>query len=108
MLVGFPSVSPEDLIRLGEDLLHVYPIYYEDPTFSKRDGETISSISEVILRGKTTPTGLSSEEATALSETFREVLLPRQIPSHCLTPLVVRPYSNTITGVGFLTRGPDF
>jgi len=107
-LVDFPPLGSEDLIRLGEDLLHVYPIFYKDRYYlPKRDSKTVSSISAVILRGKTSPTGLSPEEATALAETFRNVPLPRRIPSWCLTPLVVRPYLTNIPRVAIQTRGPD-
>jgi len=77
VLVVFPPLGSEDLIRLGEDLLHVYPIYYKD---SKPEEETISSISDLISRGKTSPTGLSSADATVLAETFRKVTPPLPNP----------------------------
>ena len=108
-LVEFPPISPENLIRLGEDLLHVHPIYCEVWGWIYREeGEYVSSISNMISRGKTSPTGLSSEEATALAETFRKVPLPHQIPSRCLTPLVVRPYPIGMERFTIQTRGPEF
>ena len=106
-LVEFPPVSPENLIRLGEDLLHVYPIYREhrNEAWGK---EYLSSISTVISRGtRTSPTNLSSEEATALAEAFRKVSLSRHIPSRCLTLLVVRPYLDGLTRVAVRIHGPD-
>ena len=108
-LVDFPPLGSEDLIRLGEDLLHVHPIYY-DPQYGvlEQGAKTLSSISNVISSGKTSPTGLSSEETTALSETFRKVPLPHRFPSHCPTPLVVRPYPDRTPRVTARTRGPDF
>ena len=79
-LVEFPSLGSKDLIRLAEDLLHVYPIYREGREGSW-EGADVSSISNVISRAENYPTDLPSEEATALSEAFRKVPLPHQIPS---------------------------
>ena len=78
VLVGFPLLGSEDLIRLGDDLLHVLPIYHKP---YKKDTRLISSISDVISKGKASPTGLSSADATVLAETFHKVPPPpRQIP----------------------------
>jgi len=74
-LVEFPPVSPENLIRLGEDLLHVCPIHDKVRCASLK-GRHLPSISAMISRGKISPTGLSSEDATALAEIFRKVSLP--------------------------------
>jgi len=74
-LVEFPSLGSGDLIRLVEDLLHVYPIYRECRK-SSWDGAGVSPVSNVISRAENYPTDLSSEEATALSEAFRNVPLP--------------------------------
>ena len=79
-LVEFPPLSPEDLLRLGEDLLHVYPIWCEHGKYA-RNNECVSSVSAVISRGTNPPTGLSTDEATELAETFRKVLLPRAAKS---------------------------
>jgi len=107
-LVEFPPLGPEDLVRLGEDLLHICPIYNKVRYHSQEDDEHLSSISNVISRGMISPMGLSSEEATALAERFRKVPLPRQICSQCLTHLVIRSYPDILTRVSVQTRGPDF
>ena len=106
-LVEFPSLSPENLIRLGEDLLRACTIHGEVRS-APTNNKYLSSISALMPRGKTSPTGLSSEKATALAEIFRNVSLPRQIPSQYLTPLVVRPYPDGWARVPIRTRGPDF
>ena len=106
-LVEFPPLGPEDLIRLGEDLLHVYPIWCKYDKYLRKD-ECVSSVSAVISRGTISPTDLSPAEATVLAETFRKVLLPLQIPSQSLTPLAVRPYPTLLLRVTFRTRSPDF
>ena len=107
-LVKFPTLDSEDLIRLGEDLVHVYPMYYLVRYRPRRDDEYVSSISNMIPRGEISPTDLSSVEATTLSGMFRKVHLPYQIPSQCLTPLLVRPYPDGVTRVTVRTRGLDF
>jgi len=61
--------------------LHVHPLYKKTGYHTRQEDELISSISNMISRGKTSSTGLSSEEAAALTKMFREVPLPRQIPS---------------------------
>ena len=106
-LVEFPPLSSENLIRLGEDLLHACPIHTRVRD-TPQSNKYLSSISALISRGKTSPTGLSSEEATALAEIFHKVSLPHQIPSQRLTPLVVRPYPDGGLRVIIRTRGPDF
>jgi len=106
-LVEFPPLSPENLIRLGEDLLHVCSIYNQIRYIPPQD-KNRSSISALISRGKKSPTGLSSEGAAALAEIFLEVPLPHQITSQCLTHLVVRPYPDRGTRVTIRARGPDF
>ena len=106
-LVEFPPLGPEDLVRLGEDLLHVYPIWCKYDKYLRND-ECVSSVSAMISRGTISPTDLSPAEATVLAETFRKVLLPRQIPSQRLTPLAVRPCLELVERVPFRTRGPDF
>jgi len=106
-LVKFPLLSPENLVRLGEDLLHVCPIYNHLRFIHPQDKHR-SSISALISRGKTSPTGLSSEEALALARIFRKVSLPHQIPSQHLMPLVVRPYPDGGTRVSIRTHGQDF
>ena len=103
----FPLVSPKNLIRLGEDLLHVYPIYCEDRN-GTLDNIYIPWIFEVVSKGKASPTGLSSEEANALAGVFREVPLPYKILYQCLTPLVVRLYLDGVMRVPVRTHGPDF
>ena len=108
-LVEFPPFGSEDLIKLGEDLLHVCPIYNKVQYHSRPNEKDIRSISNVISRGKTSPTGLSSVETTALAETFRKVPPPqKKTPFQCLTPLVVRPYPIGFTRVSVRTRGLDF
>jgi len=63
-------------MQLGEDLLHVYPIYRESND-DNEDDERVLSISKLISRGNTSPTGLSSAEAEELATMFRDVPLPR-------------------------------
>jgi len=60
--------------------LHVYPIYRKDGGENLGD-KYISSISDVIERGKTSLTGLFPEEAAALAETFRKVPLLHPPPT---------------------------
>jgi len=88
-LVEFPPLSPKNLVRLGEDLLHAHPIHDRVRVcFQPESDKYLSSISAMMSSSKTSRKGLSSEEATALAELFRKVSLPHQIPSQCLTPLV--------------------
>jgi len=75
-LVEFPPLGSKDLIRLGEDLLHVHPIFRKHRHNAQESDAYIPSVSNLISRGGNSPTGLSSEEATALAETFRKVHLP--------------------------------
>ena len=109
-LAKFPLLGSEDLIRLGEDFLHVHPIYIKNSYNTGQDDEYLLSISNMISMGKVSPTGLSSEDATALAETFRKVPLPRQTPSQRLTSLVVRSYSGGLLAlcVAIQTRRSDF
>ena len=79
-LVEFPPLESEDLIRLGEDSLHVRLLYYGGWRHYLQKNEDIRSISNMISRSKISPTGLSSEEATALAETFRKVPFPAKSP----------------------------
>jgi len=104
-LVEFPPVGRENLIRLGEDLLHVYPIYHEYQDATRQD-EHVSSISVVISRYKTSPTSFTRKEETILAETFRKVPLPRQVPFQCLMPPVVRPYC--LAWATLWAHGSDF
>jgi len=106
-LVEFPPLSPENLIRLGEDLLHTCPIHNQARS-TPLNNKYLSPISAMMPRGKTAPTRLSLEEATALAEIFRKVYLPHQISSQCLTSLVVRPYPGGGARVSIQTRGPDY
>jgi len=93
-------------MRLGEDLLHVHPIYRKNHHRSQQDDERILSISDVMSRGKTSPTGLSLADATVLVETVRKVPTPRYIPPQHLMPVVVRPDQDGVAI--FRTHGPDF
>ena len=79
-LAEFLPLGPVNLIRLGEDLLHTHPIYYQEHPTTIQDQKYVSSISNVIPWDKPSPTDLSSEEATALAETFREVHSPAGSP----------------------------
>jgi len=106
-LVDFPPLSPENLIRLGEDLLHACLIHNRARS-TPESNRYLSSISAIMPRGETAPTRLSLEEATALAEIFRKVSLPHQISSQCLTSLVVRPYPGGGARVSIQTRGPDY
>jgi len=87
--------------------MHVHPIYREHGEDIEGSAD-VTPVSNVISTAKNYPTDLSSEEATALSEAFRKVPLPHQIPSQCLMPLVVRPYRDGVGQVPIRTRGPDF
>ena len=69
--VEFPTIRPKNLIRLGEDSLRTslipatgmsYPVGAEGRRY-------LSLISDMILRDRTSPTGLSPAEAAALVET---------------------------------------
>ena len=106
-LVEFPPLSPEDLIRLGEDLVHIYPIHDKHVGYPWHD-ERVSLISDMISKGKTSPMGLSPEEATLLAEAIRKVPLPRQIPSQCLMPLVISPRADGKDRVSVRSHGPEF
>ena len=82
--VEFDSLSHKNLIRLGEDSEHVFRILRRDGRdISTGTSEFMSSVSGMMSRGKA-PTGLSSADATALAEMFREVPYPRQPP--CSSP----------------------
>ena len=90
--------------------MHVYPIYRKLHGYVSPGNEHVSLISKVILRGKTSPTGLSPEEATALAEMFHNVPLLLQPSFQCLTPLVVRSYPNPkiLPWITILIHAPDF
>ena len=67
--VWFPkAVRPEDLIRLGKDLLHAYSILHSNGWVpaTEMDYMRIHSISGAISRA-----GSSSVGAAALAETFK-------------------------------------
>ena len=102
----FPPVGPENLIRLGEDLLHVLPIYREDGNENLGD-EYVLLISNEVAWGKASLSGLSPRGATTLTRTFRKVPLLRQLSTKFLTPLVARPYQDMLPRVSVRTRGPD-
>jgi len=103
---SFEEIPSLDLIRLGEDLLHVHPIYQKSQERPRQEDRLISSISDLISRGKSSPTGLSSADAIALAKIFRWVPPPHQIPPQPhLMPLVVRTYPNLVACSR--TRGPD-
>jgi len=75
--VEFLPLGPENLIRLGEDLLHTFPIFQPDERrIPNEDKEHISSISNLVSRNRISPTDLPSEEAAALAETFCKVPFP--------------------------------
>ena len=78
--------------------MHVHPIHEEYWKIIRFD-EYVSFISDLVARDKKSPKSLFPWDVTALAETFHEVLFPRQIPSQCLTPLVVRPYVHGIAGI---------
>ena len=93
-----------------EDLSHAHFIYWRD-WYNSREDECVESISAIISRGKTSPGGLSSKEATALVETFREVPPLRQISSQSLIPPMIRTYTDrlaSILGRVVQTCGSDF
>ena len=78
--VEFDSLSHKNLIRLGEDLLHVFSSLRQDGwEFSTQTSEFMSSISDLMQKGGAS-TGLSSADATALAEMFHEVTYPHQPP----------------------------
>ena len=62
-------------MRLGEDLLHAYPFLFQHGfnALTVADSRHLSSISDLVSRGRASPTGLSSTEAEELMEKFREV-----------------------------------
>ena len=73
-------------------------IAYYDVTSTER--QYLSSISDLISKDRTPPMGLSSADAVALAERFREVRLPRRIFPQSPTPLVVRLYRSYLPGHG--------
>lgn len=79
-LLDFTDLSSEDLIRLGEDLLHAFSLFSRIPWHSidKGDYALISSISDILVvsRDGEVPMSLPSKEAAALAETFRMVRPP--------------------------------
>ena len=78
--VEFDSLSHENLIRLGEDLLHVFSSLRQDGwEFPTETSEFMSSISDLMPRGGAS-TGLSSADATALAVIFRKVTYPHHPP----------------------------
>jgi len=111
--VQLPPLQPKNLIRLGEDLLHTSLAYIPaDPPYDReKGGRYLSSISDLISRGRTSPTGLSSAEAEALDGTFREVLLPHWVFPRSLILPMVRPYIPCPSDDGtipYSTHGSDF
>ena len=83
-LVEFPSISPKNLIQLGEDLLRAssIPATIANSPTTTEDLPYLSSISDLISGDRTFPYDLSPEEAAVLlspgevaglTETFREV-----------------------------------
>jgi hypothetical protein len=78
--VRFPAVGPENLVRLAEESLKVYPTLLRlNPLYGDEvaDREYISSISALISRDATSPTRSSSAEVAASTETSHQVLSPR-------------------------------
>lgn len=73
--LDFTELGSEDLIRLGEDLLHAFSMFSQISWHSVDRGDHIyiSSISDILVvsRGGEVPMSLSSEEAAVLAETFR-------------------------------------
>jgi len=110
--VEFPSVSPVNLIRLGEDLLRAssIPTTITNSTTTLEDRQRLLSISGLIsgvgtlttdlppaeaaalLSPEETAALLSPAEVTALAETFREARLPPWILPQSLTRLTDRWY----------------
>ena len=77
----FPPVGPENLIRLGEDLLRASSILNQELQLTgysirPENRECVSEISDLMSINRTSPTGLSSKEAAELAKTFRRVLFP--------------------------------
>jgi len=85
--------------------MYTFPVFYGD-NYTPDRGQ-ISLISKTILCGKASLNGLSIKQVTKLAEMFHKVL-PHQILSQCLTPLVFRPYPDRRTRVSIRTRGRDF
>ena len=74
--VELHSLSHENLIRLGKDLVHAFSILRRNEwEFPADTFEFVSSVSDLMSRGRAS-TGLSSADATALAEMFREVPYP--------------------------------
>ena len=89
-IVEFPPVSPENLVRLGEDLLRAssIPISFDCQHISAEGRQYLSSISGLISRGKISPMGLA--EVVDLAKIFQKAGLLHCIFSRSLMPLVVR------------------
>jgi len=110
--VDFLSVSPRNLIRLGEDLLRAssIPTTLTNSPTTPEDRQYLSSVSDLISGDRTfttnpspvegaalwspeeTAAGLSPAEVTTLAETFRGVRLPPWVLPQYLTRLISRPY----------------
>ena len=74
--VELHSLSHENLIRLGKDLVHAFSVLRRNEwEFPADTFEFVSSVSDLMSRGRVS-TGLSSADATALAEMFREVPYP--------------------------------
>ena len=72
-------VDPENLVRMAKDSLQVhFTLLRLEPSYGDvaADREYISSISDLISRDATSPTRLSSAEATVLTETSHQVPFP--------------------------------
>jgi hypothetical protein len=80
--VTFPTVGPENLVRLVEESLQIYSTLLRlNPSYGGvvEDREYMWSISGLVSRNATSPTRLSSAGVAASTETSYQVLLPRYI-----------------------------
>jgi len=85
-LVDFTSVAPEILTKLGEDFVRALSVPNPELHWVQREQDCADRISEVVSRTRTSPTGVSSRDATVLAETFHEVYLHNQIFPRSLKP----------------------
>jgi len=109
-LVDFTSLSTEILTKLGEDFVRALSVPNPQLIWVSvgREKPCADRISEVVSRAKTSPTGLSSQDATALAKTFHEVCLRNKISPRPLIPLVLRPPASISVVLPFGAHGSDF
>ena len=106
----FPPVNHKNLLRLEEELLHVFLVLPLGPHQRTTLREVHEYISNVISKDSASPTISSSAKAAAFIKTRREVSLPRYISPQSLKHVAVRQLRSYRPPYGLLryTYGSDF